>query len=82
MKLYTFFKNGEKLVLGTFVEGKTRFFYKGFSSEQEAKAATFKFHVDYNIKQSQPNKQGITRPIGLIKAEVAVALCGEWSEIE
>lgn len=26
MKLYTFFKQDEKLVLGTFAEGKTRFF--------------------------------------------------------
>lgn len=76
MKLYTFYKQEEKLVLGTFAEGKTRFFFSGFSSAEEAKDATFKLHVELK-RDTRPNC-----PPGIIKAEVEMCLSGEWSEIE
>lgn len=76
MKLYTFFKQDEKLVLGTFSEGKTRFFFSGFNSAEEAKDATFKLHVELN-RDTRPNC-----PTGIIKAEVEMCLSGEWSKIE
>lgn len=39
MRLYTFFKCHEKVVYGTTVNGKSVFFFKGFTSAEEAKAA-------------------------------------------
>ena len=40
MKLYTFYNNEDKLVFGTFAEGKTQFFFSGFANAEAAKAAT------------------------------------------
>lgn len=37
MKLRIFYRHNEKLVLGTFAEGKTQFFFSGFESAEEAK---------------------------------------------
>lgn len=82
MKLYTFYKEGEKVVYGTFVEGATRFFFSGFESAEDAKNATFNAHYQYRLKQLKPNSQGISRPSGMLKAEIKMSLAGEWSEIE
>lgn len=82
MKLYTFYNQDNKQVFGTFVEGKTQFFYRGFASAEEAKNTTFEWHLDYQIQQLKPNSKGIKKPTSLIKAEVEMTLNGEWSEIE
>lgn len=37
MKLYTFYKENEKVVYGTSLNGQTYFFFKGFTSAKEAK---------------------------------------------
>jgi hypothetical protein len=37
MKLYTFFRENEKVVYGTSVNGKSFFFFSGFNSAEEAK---------------------------------------------
>jgi hypothetical protein len=82
MKLYTFYNDKEKLVFGTFAEGKTRFFFSGFASAEEAKKATFDWHYNYQLNKLKPNAQGISRPSGMLKAEIEMSLKGEWSEIE
>jgi hypothetical protein len=82
MKLYTFYKESEKVVYGTFAEGQTRFFFSGFSSAEEAKKTTFEWRYNYRLKQLKPNAQGICRPSGMLKAEIEMSLSGEWSEIE
>ena len=76
MKLYTFYKESDKVVYGTFAEGKTRFFFSGFESAEEAKGATFKLHVELK-RDTRPNC-----PTGIIESEVEMCLSGEWSEIE
>jgi hypothetical protein len=82
MKLRTFYKHNEKLVLGTFAEGKTQFFFSGFNSAEEAKEITLNAHVEHIVKNSKPNPQGIKPSTSLIKSEVEMVLNGEWSEIE
>lgn len=82
MKLYTFFKDENKVVYGTAVNGKPAFFYSGFNSAEEAKQTTFDWHYNYKLSQLKPNPQGISRPTGMIKAEIEMVLAGEWSEIE
>ena len=82
MTLYTFFKDDNKVVYGTFAEGATRFFYSGFESAEEAKNATFEWHFNYRKSQLEPNPQGITRPTGVLKAEIEMSLKGTWSKIE
>lgn len=82
MKLRTFYKHNEKLVLGTFAEGKTQFFFSGFNSAEEAKETTLNAHVEHIVKNSKPNSQGIKPPTSIIKAEVEMVLDGVWSEIE
>lgn len=37
MELYTLFKDNEKVVYGTSVDGKAFFFFSGFNSAEEAK---------------------------------------------
>ena len=37
MKLYTLYKQNEKVVYGTAVDGKSFFFFSGFNSAEEAK---------------------------------------------
>ena len=76
MTLYTFFNDDDKLVLGTFAEGKTQFFFSGFASAEAAKAATKALHINLKRKSSP------CVPIGLIECEVDMVLQGEWSEIE
>jgi hypothetical protein len=82
MKLYTFYNENNKVVYGTFVEGKTCFFFSGFNSAEEAKNATFEWHFNYRKSQLQPNSQGISRPTEMLKEEIEMSLKGEWSEIE
>lgn len=82
MKLYTFYREGEKVVYGTVANGKSVFFFSGFASAEEAKETTFDWHYNYQLSQLKPNPQGISRPTGLLKAEIEMALSGEWSEIE
>ena len=76
MKLYTFFKQDEKVVYGTAVDGKSMFFFSGFKSAEEAKETTLLAHLEYK-KADRPKA-----PIGLLKAEIEMVLSGEWSEIE
>lgn len=45
MKLYTFYQQDEKVVYGSAVNGKSVFFFSGFASAEEAKAATLALHV-------------------------------------
>lgn len=82
MKLYTFFRENEKVVYGTAVNGKSFFFFSGFNSAEEAKQTTFEWHLNYRLSQLKPNPQGISRPTGMLKAEIEMVLAGEWSEIE
>ena len=83
MKLYTFYKGNNKVVYGTFAEGKTQFFYKGFASADEAYKATFDLHLELELRKLPPVKEGcIQRPLGMTKAIVEMSLRGEWSEIE
>ena len=82
MKLYTFYQESNKVVYGTSVNGKSVFFFSGFASAEEAKQTTFDWHYNYRLSQLKPNPQGISRPTGMIKAEVEMVLQGEWSEIE
>ena len=82
MTLYTFYKQDEKVVYGTVVNGKTFFFFSGFNSADEARQTTFNWHYEYRLKQLKPNPQGICRPSGMLKAEIEMTLSGEWSEIE
>lgn len=76
MKLHTFYKEKEKVVYGTFANGKTFFFFSGFSSAEEAKEETMKAHLEHR-RADRPKA-----PIGLLKAEIEMVLAGEWSEIE
>lgn len=39
MKLYTYYKSGNKVVYGTSVRGESFFFFSGFNSAEEAKEA-------------------------------------------
>lgn len=39
MNLYTFFRENDKVVYGTAVDGRSVFFFKGFVSAEEAKNA-------------------------------------------
>lgn len=82
MKLYTFFRENEKVVYGTAVNGKSVFFFSGFNSAEEAKQTTFEWHYNYRLSQLKPNPQGISRPTEMLKAEIEMVLAGEWSEIE
>ena len=82
MKLYTFFADENKVVYGTAVNGKSFFFFSGFNSAEEAKNATFEWHYQYRLSQLKPNAQGISRPNGMLRAEIEMVLAGEWSEIE
>lgn len=82
MTLYTFYNNDNKVVYGTFAEGKTQFFYSGFASTEEAKKATFDLLVKYRVEQRKPNAQGIPAPTTMIETEVEMSLRGEWSEIQ
>ena len=82
MKLYTFYKENDKVVYGTFIEGKTQFFYSGFKSAEDAKNATFEAHLAYKMEQNKPNNQGCARPNGMLRAEIEMTLTGEWKEIE
>lgn len=82
MKLYTFYKKDDKVVYGTFVEGKTQFFYDGFSSKDEAYKATYDALLEYELSKLPPVKEGcIQRPLGITEATVEMSLRGEWSEI-
>lgn len=76
MKLYTFFKQEEKVVYGAAVNGKSVFFFSGFASAEEAKAETKKIHLEFK-KQDRPKA-----PIGMLECEIDMVLSGEWSEIE
>ena len=76
MKLYTFYKENEKVVYGTAMNGKTFFFFKGFTSKEDAKEVTATAHLDYKIAD-RPKA-----PIGMLKAEIDMVLSGEWSEID
>lgn len=76
MKLYTFYNDEEKLVLGTFAEGKTQFFFSGFADAEAAKAATKELHINLKRKESP------RVPVGILECEVEMVLSGEWSEIE
>ena len=82
MKLYTFYQQDDKVVYSTAVNGKSIFFFSGFASAEEAKQTTFDWHYNYRLSQLKPNPQGISRPTGMIKAEIEMVLSGEWSEIE
>lgn len=82
MTLYTFYQENDKVVYGTFAEGKTQFFYSGFTSAEEAKKATFDLLVKDKVEQRKPNVQGIPAPITMIETEVRMFLKGEWSEIQ
>lgn len=82
MTLYTFYKENDKVVYGTFAENKTQFFYSGFASAEEAKKATFDAHVAYKLSKNKPNAHGIPAPVTMIEAEVEMSLKGEWSEIK
>lgn len=81
MTLYTFYRENDQVVYGTFAEGKNQFFYSGFASAEEAKKVTFDLLVNL-VKQRKPNVQGVPAPITVIKAEVEMTLKGEWSEIQ
>ena len=76
MKLYTFYKSENKVVYGTCFNGKTAFFFSGFSSAEEAKETTLTAHLEHK-KANRPKA-----PIGLLRAEIEMVLTGEWSEIE
>ena len=76
MKLYTFYKEDKKVVYGTTANGKTFFFFKGFSTAEEAKEETLKAHLEYKRKD-RPKA-----PIGMLKAELEMVFSGEWTEIE
>jgi hypothetical protein len=76
MKLYTFYKCENKVVYGTVVNGKSVFFFSGFSSADEAKEATMKAHLEYK-KADRPKA-----PVGMLQAELEMVFSGEWSEIE
>lgn len=83
MKLYTFYQDEtNRVVYGTSVNGKSVFFFSGFASAEEAKQVTFEWHYNYRLSQMKPNPQGISRPTGMLKAEIEMVLSGEWSEIE
>ena len=76
MKLYTFYKDENKVVYGAAVNGKSVFFFSGFASAEEAKAETKKVHLEFK-KQDRPKV-----PIGILECEIDMVLSGEWSEIE
>ena len=76
MKLYTFYNDDDKLVFGTFAEGKTQFFFSGFTNAEAAKAATKELHIALKRKASP------RVPLGILECEVEMVLSGEWSEIE
>ena len=76
MKLYTFYKENEKVVYGSAVNGKSVFFFSGFKSAEEAKEATLLAHLEYK-KADRPKA-----PISLLKTEIEMVLSGEWTEIE
>ena len=76
MKLYTFYKGENKVVYGTAVNGKTAFFFSGFSSAEEAKEETMKAHLEHR-KADHPKA-----PVGMLQAELEMVFSGEWSEIE
>lgn len=83
MKLYTIYKDNDKVVYGTFAEGKTQFFYNGFSSAEEAKKATYDAQLEIELsKLPQPKEGQIQRPMGITKAYIEMSLRGEWIEIE
>lgn len=83
MKLYTFYKENDKVVYGTAVNGQRQFFYSGFSSAEEAKEATFNLHLELELRKLPPVKEGcIQRPMGVTKTFVEMSLRGEWTEIE
>lgn len=83
MKLYTFYKESDKVVYGTFAEGKTQFFYSGFESAEQAKKATYDALLEYELSKLPPAKEGcIQRPRVMTEATVEMSLRGEWSEIE
>ena len=83
MKLYTFYKENNKVVYGTSVEGKSQFFYSGFESAEQAKKATYDALLEYELSKLPPVKEGcIQRPLGATKTIIEVSLRGEWSEIE
>jgi hypothetical protein len=76
MKLHTFYKEKEKVVYGTFANGKTFFFFSGFNSAEDAKETTLSAHLEYK-KAERPKA-----PIGMLRAEIEMVLSGKWSEIE
>lgn len=76
MKLYTFYKGENKVVYGTAVNGKTAFFFSGFSSAEEAKEETMKAHLEHR-RADRPKA-----PVGMLQAELEMVFSGEWSEIE
>lgn len=76
MNLKTLYQENENVVYYTILNGKTYFFFKGFSTAEEAKQKTFNVYL--NIKRNQRPKA----PIGLLKEEIDYLLLGEWSEIE
>lgn len=83
MKLYTIYKENDKVVYGTFADGKSQFFYAGFSSAEEAKETTFNFQLELELSKLPPVKEGhIQRPMSMIKTFVEMSLQGEWTEIE
>lgn len=83
MKLYTIYKEDEKVVYSTFAEGETHFFYAGFSSAEEAKEATFNLQVELEMSKLPPVKEGcIQRPMSMTKTIIKTFLQGEWTEIE
>lgn len=76
MRLLTFLNENGKVVYGTTVNGKLYFFYKGFTSAEEAKEETMKRHEQY-YKEKNPNISP-----SLARALVEPGLSGEWSEIK
>lgn len=83
MKLYTIYKENDKVVYSTFAEGKSLFFYSGFSSAKEAKEATFNFQLELELRKLPPVKEGrIQRPMSMTKTIIETFLQGDWIEIE
>jgi septal ring-binding cell division protein DamX len=73
MKLYTFFKQDDKVVYGTTVNGKCFFFFSGFASAEEAKDACVELHASFQTGCSRAFAKLLVAPM----FESA-----EWSEIE
>lgn len=76
MELYTFYKENEKVVYGTTVNGKLFFFFSGFESAKEAKTACIESHKQFYKQKHQRISDS------LAEALVEPFFDGEWSEIQ